>query len=435
MYVSSVKISHLRTFRAATIALSTPEPDDSASHGEGRNVTLIVGDNGAGKTTLLRAIALGALAPVLVSGSGYVPYSMVRRSPGATRKPATIAAQLSLHEQDGAPAGKPRKVYPKLSILPTAGLVDRFAPIKEPAWAAEMWSDRSDAFLLVAYGSNRAVDTSTSTNPAQRSKTRILRYDRVSTLFEEGSTLVALDSWLPQVIKDNPGRAKQVFTLVDKLLAPHGTIVPPSKAELAQGAPIFFDVGGGKLTFAALSDGFRAYIGWIGDLLYHLCMGAPKGRRLDEGRGVVLVDEIDLHLHPEWQRHVIGTVASALPNMQLVLTTHSPLLVGSVARERVRVITTVEDGKERARESRAEVAKDESYGLSADQILTSGHFGLHTTRVEAFAQRLVRQAAKARSGDPGAGLAFMEMLTLGGAGERSVSGTKVRRASRKAPAR
>jgi predicted ATP-binding protein involved in virulence len=68
----------------------------------------------------------------------------------------------------------------------------------------------------------------------------------------------------------------------------------------------------------------------VADLLSHICYGCPKGRNLTESVGLVLVDEIDLHLHPKWQMKVIGTVARALPRIQFVFTSHSPLIAGSL---------------------------------------------------------------------------------------------------------
>ena len=92
--------------------------------------------------------------------------------------------------------------------------------------------------------------------------------------------------------------------------------------------------------------GYRAYIGWIADLLYHICMGAPSGRKLIDNRGIVLVDEIDLHLHPRWQVSLIPKLKQVFPKLQFVATTHSPMVLPGLAvlllinwiqhRERVR---------------------------------------------------------------------------------------------------
>jgi hypothetical protein len=225
----------------------------------------------------------------------------------------------------------------------------------------------------------------------------MLRYGRVAGLFEEGIVLLPLAAWLPELAARDPARFAEVVGLVNVLLEPHGELLD----HLVEGEPMF-RVGSSVLPFQALSDGYRAYIGWVGDLLYHLCMGAPAAMPLVQGRGVVLVDEVDLHLHPAWQRHVMPTLSRALPNLQFVFTSHSPLVVGSLYAVNVRVLDAMEVGS--AVETVVSTSRAEVYGLSADQILTGGHFGLRTTRVESFDRKLQQVASKARSGDADAAL-------------------------------
>ena len=74
-------------------------------------------------------------------------------------------------------------------------------------------------------------------------------------------------------------------------------------------------------------------------------MGAQRGGKLREVSGVALVDEIDLHLHPEWQRVVLPKLAKALPSMQFIVTTHSPLVVASLASANLFVLASEADAK------------------------------------------------------------------------------------------
>ena len=78
------------------------------------------------------------------------------------------------------------------------------------------------------------------------------------------------------------------------------------------------------IEFPNLSDGYRAFIGWVADMLFHVYYGCPPGKKLADLCGIVMVDEIDLHLHPRWQMKVISTVARAFPRMQFIFTSHSP---------------------------------------------------------------------------------------------------------------
>lgn len=138
-----------------------------------------------------------------------------------------------------------------------------------------------------------------------------------------------------------------------------------------------------KIPFQSLSDGYRAFLGWLADLLYHICFGCPKGKKLVENSGIVLVDEIDLHLHPKWQMKVVETVAKALPRIQFVLTSHSPLVAGSL--ERANVIRLKLSGKNRSSASRLAAS---IYGLDVDQILLTVLFGLRTIRADAKNSKL-----------------------------------------------
>jgi len=407
VYIQSLEIENLRTFEQAQIRFNVPPKEPSATSSTLPNVNLLLGDNGSGKTTVLRAVALAALGPLLTSGSGFVPYSLVRRSRKLPSSPARIAAEILLHPQDGPPGTQTVETV----IEPTDGWVDKFRPIPQPAWAEPMWQEKSAAFLMVGYGAGRRVDPDASFSEELRSRSRALRYSRVAGLFEEAVTMVPLSAWLPRFRTENPGRHSQAIALLNDLLAPHAELLPKPVDN-----QYLFRIGGADLPFPALSDGYRAYIGWVADLLYHVCMGTPSGRKLIENRGIVLVDEVDLHLHPEWQQSVIPTLARALPNLQFILTSHSPLLVGTIHGANVFVLESEDTGE--VRRNRIRPSDEEVYGLSADQILTSGHFGLASARDPSFTESLATQAKAARTEGPEAALRFMRLMALGaGAGE------------------
>jgi AAA domain, putative AbiEii toxin, Type IV TA system/AAA domain len=409
VYIQSLQIENLRTFETASIDLNVPSEEPSSHSSLMPNVNLLVGDNGSGKTSVLRAIALAALGPILTSGSGFVPYSLVRRvRRREMRGPARITAKLLLHEQDGH-AGEETV---ETSIEPTRGWVDRFTLPKGeiPNWTEALWDEKSPAFLMVGYGAGRRVDLNSGFSEELRSKSRALRYLRVAGLFEEGLTLVPLSSWLPRFHSQDPDRHAQVVQLLNELLAPHAKLNPRPLDE-----EYVFHIGGADVPLQALSDGYRAYVGWIADLLYHICMGVPSGLALVENRGVVMVDEVDLHLHPEWQQRVIPTLARVFPRLQFVFTSHSPLLVGTVQGANVFVLETEEE--DGIRKSLLRPSEEEVYGLSADQILTSGNFGLASTRNPEFTSHLQAQAHAASDGDPEAAIHFMRLMALGAAAE------------------
>ena len=89
-----------------------------------------------------------------------------------------------------------------------------------------------------------------------------------------------------------------------------------------------------KLAFSQLSDGYRNAISLAADIAYRCIQLNPSlGERVVlDTKGIVLIDEIDMHLHPNWQRHFINDLKKAFPEIQFVVTTHAPAIVQSLKK-------------------------------------------------------------------------------------------------------
>ncbi len=87
---------------------------------------------------------------------------------------------------------------------------------------------------------------------------------------------------------------------------------------------------GRKYNIKQMSDGEKCLMALVGDLARRLAIANPNRENALEGDGVVLIDEIDLHLHPAWQRSVVPRLIKTFPNCQFVITTHSPQVLGEV---------------------------------------------------------------------------------------------------------
>ena len=421
MYVRSLSIQNLRSFESVEVPLchpgdGTPPTTGAVPHLD--NVTLLLGSNGAGKTSVLRAVALSTLAPVLAMGSGYVPYALVRRVKGRPMAEARVKARVILHAQDGLGEGKEEDIEATLMASPRS-YTDRFLiETQPPSWHIRLWEEESPAFLVLGYGATRRVETGAG-SVESRAKERILRYRRVAGLFEEHMTLMPLAAWLPQVARKDKKRHQEIVALMNELLPDDTKMLGKWEEEDPES---LFQRGGSVLPFPALSDGYRAFICWVGDVLYHLHTICPKGKRLRDMRGVVLVDEVDLHLHPEWQRHLVPSVSRALPRLQFILTSHSPLVVGTLSSRNVLLL---EEHAQAGGVKATEVVSpgEELYGLSADQILTSPSFGLESSRDERFFDRLKDVADQAREGGAEEALRFMRMVAGGAAAEETPEST------------
>ncbi|HSG38530.1 MAG TPA: AAA family ATPase [Thermoanaerobaculia bacterium] len=412
MYVRSLRIQNLRCFEEAEVQLHYPGKKLKGGP-DLPNVNLLLGNNGVGKTTVLKATALGVLERILAS-SGLKPDHLVRRRKAETKSTLRGRAVLSLllHPEDLAGVEAPSVVRSSVRVtkfkdyewFPSAHeRAGDEAPPGERIWN-ELFNDDSPAFFLVGYGSTRFATGASEFEPlpSQR-KRRSLRYQRVAGLFEDFVGLTPLSLWLPRTASEDPGRFLEVVDLLNDLL--------PDEARFSgeiEKDEYLFEHCGIPVPLGALSDGYRAYVGWISDLLYNTSLGAPKGTRLRDARGVVLVDEIDLHLHPEWQREVVPTVARTFPNLQFVLTTHSPIVAGTLSAQNIFVLEMDGSGASTIRQFEEPI-----HGLNADQILVSSYFGLDTTRAPGAENELRQLSRKAMSGDSAAAVSFLKKLASG----------------------
>lgn len=100
---------------------------------------------------------------------------------------------------------------------------------------------------------------------------------------------------------------------------------------------MMLEKNGRPLNAEQLSDGEKNYLALIGDLCHRLSLANPVGDPL-LGDGIVLIDEIDLHLHPQWQGEIANALARTFPNIQFIVSTHSPHVINSVPTSSLRLI-------------------------------------------------------------------------------------------------
>ncbi len=96
----------------------------------------------------------------------------------------------------------------------------------------------------------------------------------------------------------------------------------------------------GELPVELLSDGIRNMIGMVADIAFRATKlnGQLGAQAAAKTPGIVLIDEVDMHLHPEWQQVVLQSLTRAFPVIQFIVTTHSPQVLSTVKRENIRII-------------------------------------------------------------------------------------------------
>jgi predicted ATP-binding protein involved in virulence len=129
---------------------------------------------------------------------------------------------------------------------------------------------------------------------------------------------------------------------------------------------------GVRLTVNQLSDGEKCLMAMVGDLARRMAIANPLHNNPLEGEGIILIDEIDLHLHPKWQRMVIPKLGDVFPNCQFLISTHSPHVITHVQPESLFLLSMTSEGLEALRPA-------ESYGKTVERVLED-LMGLNTTR-------------------------------------------------------
>lgn len=141
-----------------------------------------------------------------------------------------------------------------------------------------------------------------------------------------------------------------------------------------------FKEKGFELSFNQLSEGYKNIMIWVSDLIYRFQQSQPKINRLEDFKGVVLLDEIELHLHPIWQRRIIRQLRTFFPNIQFVFTTHSPTIIQGASDDAIiyRIYRNPKTGKTSSSEAYFKKNLDH---MMLNSLATSPLFGLEDARI------------------------------------------------------
>jgi predicted ATP-binding protein involved in virulence len=117
-----------------------------------------------------------------------------------------------------------------------------------------------------------------------------------------------------------------------------------------------------ELSIDQLSDGEKCLLAMVGDIARRLAIANPSLDDPLQGEGIVLIDEIELHLHPQWQHKIIPRLTETFPNCQFIVTTHSPQILSHVYPENIYILQSTPDGIIASN-------PESSYGRDSNQIL------------------------------------------------------------------
>ena len=129
----------------------------------------------------------------------------------------------------------------------------------------------------------------------------------------------------------------------------------------------------GKMKIDQMSDGIRSMLSMVGDIAYRCIKLNPhlKVQALTQTSGVILIDEVDMHLHPSWQQLVIRQLRKTFPQIQFIVTTHSPQVLSTVPAECIRLLYNRRNGATNQTSSVAEQPSEQSKGVASANLMAT----------------------------------------------------------------
>ena len=315
-------------------------------------LTVLHGDNGHGKTSVLNAIAVGLSGiPKALSTQ---PRDTIRvrdtdrRMSGSLRVNLTATNGLSWQQGGSSRARPPRALQELISKIIKADDMDR-QPIDLPILA---WYDTDRAVLRAAPMRSRAVST-------------FSRYDALEGAFSARASFRAFFEWFYE--RENHEIRQQrklrdfdyklhdlnavrwaISNMVDGVSQPsieNRLGNSPESDRYRFVVSLSGEYGEGEtLEIDQLSGGYRIMLALVADLARRMAQGNPHLDDPLQSEAIVLIDEVDLHLHPSWQQRVLPDLMRTFPNAQFIVSTHSPQVLTTVKPEHIVSLHREGDG-------------------------------------------------------------------------------------------
>ena len=316
---------------------------------DGTGWITVLGDNAAGKSTVLRSLALG-----LCQESDAA--ALMRELPGSMiRDDADSGSiRIELHDDED---NRDLSIVTSLRRDKSTGeeiLRKETEPTPFP------WNK----LFVCGYGTNRSRQAHSGF------ETYTVR-DAVRTLFDDAASLQNPELVLLRQSPDLRQEIEQKVLQILMLDAPGYQVTYPKTGPVIEGP-------WGRQALRVLSDGYRSTMQWVLDFIgWGIYAGRFNGGR--QLGGILLIDELEQHLHPVWQRHIINRLRQQFPATQIFATTHTPLLAAASADFEDALVCRLKAHLDGPPEL-VIIERQELTGLRADQVLTSEAFGLVTSR-------------------------------------------------------
>ena len=353
MFLKKLTLENVRCFKHLELDFEQTNAA-TTKKSSNRKWTVILGENGTGKSTILRAAALvtcgsSALIELLSEPKDWIRNNATSCRIGATLETADgLERELSLEmrENDSVTA-----------------ILHRATDSLELLDEALNHADRN--YFVAGYGSSRRLSTERSIG-RKGSRFRNVRSRSVATLFDHDAELNPLESWAMELDYDEGSEGLKAVRDALSAFMPGLNFHGIDK----KNRQLLFKTPDGLIPLSQLSDGYQNVAAWVGDLLYRIYHTFENYKSPLKTRGLLIIDEVDLHLHPQWQRLLNDFLEKKLPNMQLLVTTHSPITAQQTEKHQLHYL------KRKGKTVQMHCFDADPSNLLISQLLMTEAFGL-----------------------------------------------------------
>ena len=325
------------------------------------SLTLLAGVNGVGKTSVIQALLAAVTnlwGKITFFGEAYPTFSI-----GEEVVPVGAAkSEIELHL-----AGPDRIPLEVRWTMDGSGLhlVGTWTRRQQPAF--EKFAQSLP--LVVYYEQDRVSTSSSEQRHVSVSSTGNRESSLKTTVYSPGE----FQTWFfekeadeGQEIRErrNLHYADPELDVVRKLLEQLDGFANVRSRKLPDSSErtLFLEKDGANIPFDSLSGGEKSFFLLAADLARRLMLESP-GTPLANAPGIVCIDEIELHLHPAWQKKILRTLMDTFPTCQFIVTTHSPQVIGGVEAHHVRLLEPAENGVRTVSQPIATRGRDSNYVL------------------------------------------------------------------------
>jgi len=314
------------------------------------NIHAIVGVNGAGKTSILDAIGMGLEEIIKPLFQKYLNESQIFREQDLNIHTsfAIIEHELITENRKIETLRISKRIHDERVVLENNHVIAEY--LRE-----QLTSDHKELPVLIYYRSGRIFENSEDDIYYQSLLSRTKRLDTYTNSFDKITVFNQIFAWyLTQINIQNgekvkhqdlnyklPKLAALTKAISHFLTSMQGAALGSLNIEISQNSneqALIISKADLKIEFDQLSSGEKMVLGMVLDIAYRMSIANPQLENPLISEGIVLIDELEQHLHPKWQMSILKALTATFPNVQFIVTTHSPLVINQLKNDQLSIL-------------------------------------------------------------------------------------------------